>query len=102
MDFLDPKKKRAHIIRLYVGYFLMAIALGIGTLILMFELFGYDVNHKTGGVIQNGLVFVDAHPESAQIIVNGKPEGQTDARLTLPAGQYSFELKRDGYRNWKR
>jgi hypothetical protein len=102
MDFLDPKKKRAHKIRLYIGYFLMAIALGIGTLILLFESFGYDVNHKTGTVIQNGLVFVDAHPAAAQIYVNGKQEGQTDARLTLPAGQYSFELKRDGYRTWKR
>ncbi len=102
MDFLDPKKKRAHLIRLYVGYFLIAVALGIGTLILLFESFGYDVNHKTGGVIQNGLVFVDAHPAQAQIYVNGKLEGQTDARLTLPAGPYSFELKRDGYRTWKR
>jgi len=102
MDFLDPKKKKAHKIRLYVGYFLMAIALSIGTLILLFEAFGYDVNRKTGEIIQNGLVFVDAHPEQARVIMNGKQEGQTDMRLTLPTGAYSFELQRDGYRTWKR
>ncbi len=63
MDFLDPRKKRAYKIRLYIGYFLMAVALSIGTLILLFEAYGYDVNHKTGEVIQNGLVFVDSRPE---------------------------------------
>src|SRR4030095_6630948 len=102
MDFLDPKKKRAHRARLYIGYFFMAIAMSFATLILLFEAFGYDVNRSTGGVIHNGLVFVDAHPESAQIYVNGKHEGQTGARLTLPTGEYKFELKRDGYRQWSR
>ncbi len=102
MDFLDPKKKRAHRIRLYVGYFLMAVALSIGTLILLYEAFGYDVNRKTGEVIQNGLVFLETHPEPASITVNGKPEGQTGTRLILPAGRYDIQLKRDGYRPWTR
>jgi len=102
MDFLDPKKKKAHRIRLYIGYFLMAIALSIGTLILLFEVSGYDYDRKTGTVIQNGLVFVNSHPEQSQIYVNGKLEGQTDTRLTLPSGHYDVELRRDGYRNWKR
>ena len=102
MDFLDPKKKKAHRIRLYIGYFLMAIALSIGTLILLFEVSGYDYDRKTGTVIQNGLVFVDVHPEQAGIYVNGKEEGRTDTRLTLPSGHYNFELRRDGYRTWKR
>jgi hypothetical protein len=100
MDFLDPKKKRAHKIRLYIGYVLMAIALSIGTFILLFEAFGYDVDRKTGEVIHNGLVFVDSHPESAQVYVNDKLEGQTDMRLTIPTGKYTLELRRDGYRNW--
>jgi hypothetical protein len=102
MDFLDPKKKKAHLIRLYIGYFLMAVALSIGTLILLFEVSGYDYDRKTGTVIQNGLVFVDAHPEQATIFLNGKQEGQTDTRLTLPANSYDFELRRDGYRTWRR
>lgn len=102
MDFLDPKKKRAHKIRLYVGYILMAIALSIGTLILLLEAYGYDVNRQTGEIIQNGLVFVDTHPESARIFVNGKYEGDTGKRLVLPTGDYKVELQRDGYRMWTR
>src|SRR6476619_6690047 len=102
MDFLDPKKKRANRIRLYIGYALMAIALGIGTLILVFEANGYDLDPKTGSVIQNGLVFVDAHPIAATVNVDGQEKGQTDARLILTAGDHNIELKRDGYRTWQK
>lgn len=101
MDFLDPRKKRAYKIRLYIGYFLMAVALSIGTLILLFEAYGYGVN-KTGEVIQNGLVFVDSRPESARIILNGVFETDTDARLILPEDEYTIKLERNGYRPWQR
>jgi len=102
MDFLDPKKKRAHKIRLYIGYALMAFALLFGSTVLFFEARGFDINRKTGEVIQNGLVFANTHPEQADIYVNGKLEGKTDLRLALPAGTYTFEMARNGYRTWKR
>lgn len=100
MDFLDPRKKRAHNIRLYIGYALMAVALGISTVILVFAAYGYDIDRSTGDIIQNGLIIVDAHPESATIFVNGEGKGTTDNRLILPAGQYKVELQREGYHNW--
>lgn len=103
MDFLDPTKKRAHQRRLLIGYVLVAIAIALATVILLFQSYGYDLDRKTGKVIQNGLVFVAAHPESAAVYVNGKDDGvRTDAKLTIPSGQYTIELKRDGYRDWKR
>lgn len=102
MDFLDPKKKRAHKIRLYIGYALMGLALIVGSMVLFFEARGFDLDRKTGEIIQNGLVFAGAHPESAQIYVNGKREGSTNTRLTIPAGDYNFEYRRDSYRTWSR
>ena len=102
MDFLDPKKKRSHTIRLYVGYVLMGIALTIATLILVFAAYGYGFDRQTGDIIQNGLILVDAHPESARVLVNGEDKGVTDSRLVLPADRYTIELRRDGYRSWKR
>ncbi|MES2971591.1 MAG: PEGA domain-containing protein [Patescibacteria group bacterium] len=101
MDFMDPKKKRAHRKRLFVGYGLMATLIAIGTLVLVFATYGYDIDRKTGSIIQNGLVLIDASPEPAEIVLDGKPRGTTSDRLVLPAGQYSLELKRDGYRSWK-
>lgn len=102
MDFLDPKKKRAHNIRLYIGYILMAIVLAIGSWMLLMEAYGYDVSRKTGGLIHNGMVFVDAHPEEAQVYLNGEHETTTRARLVLPEGKYTVKMTRDGYRPWER
>lgn len=100
MDFLDPKKKRAHRTRLYIGYGLMAIAVAIATFILVFAAYGYDIDRRTGGVIQNGLIIIDAHPESASIYINQENMGTTSDRLVLPAGVYGVRLERNGYRNW--
>jgi len=100
MDFLDPKKKQKYQIKLFIGYGLMAVLIGIVTVILAFLTFGYNVNLKTGDITQNGMLFVDAHPQTASVIINGVNKGQTDQRLMLPAGNYDVVLKRDGYRTW--
>lgn len=102
MDFLDPKKKQKYQLKLFIGYALMAVLIGIGTLILALMSFGYNFNIQTGDVTQNGMMFVDAHPQAAKIIINGTDKGQTDQRLILPAGNYNLELARDGYRPWKK
>lgn len=101
MEYLDPKKHRAHIIRLFIGYILIGTALILTTIILLYQAYGFGL--KNGEVIQNGLVFVSSSPGGAEIRVNGqKRSEQTNARLLMPAGQYSFELNREGYKPWKR
>jgi hypothetical protein len=103
MDFLDPRRKRAHHIRLMIGYVLVAIAIGLGTIVLVYSAYGYGVNTKTGDVVQNGLLFVDSKPGGADIYLNNKPMHQgTSARLVLPSGDYDLLLKKSGYRNWER
>jgi hypothetical protein len=103
MDYLDPKKKREHKIRLLVGYSLFAVAIGFATVLLVYMANGYYLDRATGEVIQNGLMYVDARPGSADIYLNGeKQRGGTDARLVVPAGKYTIDLKREGYRNWSR
>lgn len=103
MDFLDPKRKKSHQIRLLVGYFLVAVAVALGALILLFQSYGYDIDRKSGKIIQNGLMFVSTTPDDAQIYLNGElNKSTTDTRLTIPAGQYVVELKKSGYRDWKR
>lgn len=101
MDFLDPHKRHSHTVRLFVGYALIAVTLIIGTGILALNVLGFDINRNTGAVIQNGLVFVDAHLDQADIYLNGKQRGQTTSRLVIPAGKYYMELKRPGYRTWQ-
>ena len=102
MDFLDPKKQRAHTVRIIIGYVLIAIALVLTTIVLLYQAYGFGVD-RNGNVIQNGLVFVSSTPNPATIYVNGKKNtNDTNARLLLSSGHYTFSIQRDGYREWKR
>lgn len=106
MDFLDPNKKRAHKVRLYIGYALMAIAISLGAVILLYAAYGYGVDRR-GNVFQNGLVFLASTPDAAQVKIDSE-DGQrsqtaiTSDRLVLPAGRYDFEFLKQGYKPWQR
>lgn len=103
MDFLDPRKRRAHKIRLMVGYFLIAVAIGMATIILGYATNGFGINTKTGQVIENGLLFVNSNRGGAEIYLNGQDKNATTAaRLIIPAGDYTLTLKKPGYRDWSR
>lgn len=102
MEFLDPVKRRAHRRKLFLGYGLIGVALALTTTIIMFAAYGFDIDRKTGQLIQNGIIIIDAAPEQARISVNGKDEGTTNKRLSVPAGQYRIDLARTGYRTWSR
>ncbi len=79
---------------------LVAIAIVIATLVLLYQAYGFGVSKGT--VIQNGLTFFSSQPHPAKIYVNGAPKTSTNTRLVLPAGVYAVKLSRDGYRDWQR
>ncbi len=102
MDFIDPVKQRKHKIRLFIGYGLISCAIVLATIVLLFAAYGYGVNSK-GQIIQSGLVFVSSAPAPADIYLNGQiNSATTNARLQIPAGQYTLKLTRTGYRPWIR
>ncbi len=85
------------------GYLLLGIAISFATVVFVYLANGYYRDPNTGIVIQNGLVYVDSRPNTSDVYLNGvKQSGTTDARLVIPEGDYTIELKRDGYRDWKR
>ncbi len=101
MEFLDPKKQKAYLIRLTIGYVLVGMALVLTTIILLYHAYGFGI--KNGEVIQNGLIFVSTNPRPTDIYVNDqKHKETTNTRLLMPAGQYKFRLERPGYHAWKR
>lgn len=84
-------------------YALLGVAIAIATVVVVYNVNGYSIDQKTGEVIQNGLIYLDTKPESAEVYLNGeKQKGRTDARLVVPEGPYSIELRRDGYLPWTR
>lgn len=101
MDFLDPKKRRAHTIRLFIGYIFISIAILLGTVVLMFLSYGFGLG-KDGDVVQNGLLFVSSTPSGANIYLNGKlMNAKTNTRLSIVSGTYRMEIQRAGYRSWQ-
>jgi hypothetical protein len=100
MEFLDPAAKKARTIRLFTGYALLAVVVALATTILVYRAqgFGYDRNK---GVTRNGLLFIDAKPESAAITLDGKQlSDKTNARITVAEGEHSVSLNIDKYREW--
>lgn len=103
MDYLDPRKRRYYNLRLVIGYILVAIVIGLATVIVVYGANGYGFNTKTGQIVENGLLFVDSKPAGAEIFLNGvDKQTATSARMILPAGDYTLTLKRSGYRDWSR
>ena len=102
MDYLDPKKELEHRIILLVGYVLVAVAIGIASIILLYQAYGFGIG-KNGTVIQSGLTFFSSQPHPAKIRLNGVlNNAATNARLELPAGIYQVTLSRSGYKDWHR
>lgn len=102
MDYLDPNKELKHHIILLMGYVLIAIAIVIASIILLYQAYGFGLG-KNGTVIQNGLTFFSSQPHPAKIYVNNTLNNSTtNTRLVLPAGIYQVKLARDGYWDWQR
>lgn len=103
MDYLDPTKKKRKKNQLLIMYALLGIAIGIATLVIVYNVNGYSIDRETGEVVQNGLLYLDARPGSAEVYLNGqKQRGKTDARLVVAEGSYEVEMRRDGYLPWVR
>ncbi len=100
MDFLDPSNKRSYNTRLFIGFFLSALVIILGTLILSLITAGYTINTKTGQVIQNGLIFLNSSPASATVYINHQVSGTTNTRLELGAANYNISLYAPGYNTW--
>ncbi len=102
MDYLDPRQRRRHTILLYLGYVLIAIAIIIATIVLLYQANGFGFNRK-GTVIQNGLVFISSQPGPALIYIDGQLQGpKTNTRIALPEATYNLKLQRSGYLDWQR
>lgn len=100
MDFLDPKKRRAHEVKLLIGYILIGAAVILATVLLIYVAYGFGLDK--GKVVQNGLIFVSSTPSGSNVRIDGQRRGATGERLLLQAGTYTMEISRTGYHTWQR
>jgi len=101
MDFLDPAKRKQHTVRLFLGYGLMAFLVIFSTIMIVYYASGFGIT-RGGEIVQNGLVFVSSQPANAELYIDGQRRDNTNTKLTLPAGTYSFRIQKAGYETWEK
>jgi hypothetical protein len=101
IDFLNPERRRRYTRMVILGYVLIGLAIVMMTTVVVFIAYGFS--YKNGQVIQDGMVYLSSTPNPANIYVNGLAYGSnTDTRILLQSGTYTFKLQRSGYRDWQR
>lgn len=63
---------------------------------------GYRFNFREGTISSTGIISVNSTPRPAKVYINGVLHGATDTNVTLPYGQYSVEVTKEGYSSWKK
>ena len=75
----------------------------IGTMLLVAFGRGYSYDFHNHRATLNGLVVMGSQPGNATILQNGKDiHRKTPYRATLEAGEYSFEVNKDGFQTWRK
>ena len=86
-----------------IGYFLVVAAVVLITVGLVAYGQGIEYDFKTGRIIHTGLVIIQSSPSSVAVSLNGKTtKKKTSYRASFEAGDYTFELAKDGYYTWKK
>lgn len=84
-------------------YRLVVIFIFIGVLVSIIALArGYRPDFKNKAITSTGILAISSSPKAAKVYINGELKGATDSNFTLSYGQYSVEIKKDGYTNWKK
>lgn len=100
---LGHERTRRHRVLEYISYVCLALFVVVGTVALVFYARGYYYNPRSGQIVSNGLVLVTSEPVSADIYLDGEATGKnTQWRSTIPTGEHTISLRREGYREWRR
>ena len=63
---------------------------------------GYRWDHSTNTVYGTGIIEVETSPTGATVKLNGQNKGTTNTTISnLAAGEYTVEVTKDGYAEWK-
>ncbi len=63
---------------------------------------GYRFNIDERTISSTGILSVTSDPKPASVFLDKELVGATDENLTLPYGQYTIEVRKEGYTSWRK
>ena len=63
---------------------------------------GYRINVEQKSLNATAILVANSTPDGAKIYVNGQLKGATDSNIFLPPGEYSIQIKKDGFTPWEK
>lgn len=81
--------------------FLSALIIILGTIIAIRFAEGYRPS-PNGTIEATGLLNANSSPTGSSVYINGNLTSATDTTLNLAPGNYSIEIRKDGYFPWKK
>ncbi len=63
---------------------------------------GYRLDLEERTLTSTGILAVNSAPNAAKIFINDELEGVTNTNLTLPPGQYSVRIEKEGFTSWQK
>ncbi len=89
--------------KLRVLIFLLTLFIaGIGGYAALMYARGYRFNPNDGKITTHGLLAVKSEPAGAQIFIDNKLNSATDTTISLPPKTYDIEIKKEGYKSWRK
>lgn len=59
-----------------------------------------DLTNKT--LSSTGILAISSSPRASEVFINGEFRGVTDLNINLPPGEYTIEVKKEGYTSFKK
>ncbi len=89
--------------QLLISFFIFLLLLGVTTLVIFYGK-GYRLGFGDGSptVSKTGLLVATSTPDGAQVLIDGNLTTATDNTLDLLPGEYTVEIKKEGYFPWKK
>lgn len=63
---------------------------------------GYRINLAEKTVTSTGIISLSSAPNAAKIFVNDELRGVTNTNVTLPPGEYSLRISKEGFTEWNK
>ena len=63
---------------------------------------GYRFDFKDKTISSTGILAISSSPKAAKVFINEDLKGVTDLNVTLPPGNYTVEITKEGYISYKR